>query len=50
MQKRTYKVVGTQPVHDTPPGETFKADLPLEQEAALIAGGAIQRVKAEKGK
>jgi hypothetical protein len=40
----TYKVVGAQPVCDTPPGGTFTATMPLEQEKLLLEGGHIQRV------
>jgi hypothetical protein len=45
---RTYKVVGTTRVHDTDPGGQFDAGLLMGQEAALIAGGHIERVAAKK--
>lgn len=39
-----YVVTGIHPVYGHKPGEKFMAHLPVEQEAALIAGGAIARV------
>jgi hypothetical protein len=42
-QEATYRVVGTQPVYDTLPGETFTATLPVEQENLLTEYGHIQK-------
>jgi hypothetical protein len=39
-----YKVVGQHPVMGNLPGETFIADLPAQQEEALVGGGAIVRM------
>jgi hypothetical protein len=44
MAKHRYKVIGTQPVHGTPPGGSFEADLPEDQEAFLKQIGAIRSV------
>lgn len=41
--ERTYTVVGPHRVHETDPGKTFTAVLPLEQEKFLIAVGHITR-------
>jgi hypothetical protein len=51
VAKKTYKVVGTQPVADHVPGEEFSFDF-KDQEAALIEGGHIKPVNksAEKKK
>lgn len=43
---REYKVVGGSVVHDTKPGDTFKAALPVGVEALLVEGGHIERVQA----
>ena len=43
MAKKTYKVVGTQPVADTQPGEEVTFDFG-DQEEALIQAGAIKPV------
>lgn len=47
MAKKTYKVVGTQPVADHAPGEEFTHDFG-EQEASLIESGAIKVVDKKK--
>lgn len=46
MAEKTYKVVGTQRVHGTRPGEQFTAALGEDQERFLIDGGHIQVVTA----
>lgn len=43
-----YEVVGPRRVLGTDPGDRFTAALPLAQEAALVAGGHIERVQAAK--
>jgi hypothetical protein len=45
---RTYKVVGTSRVFETAPGDQFEKGLRMGQEAALIAGGHIERVDTKK--
>jgi hypothetical protein len=40
-----YRVVGGSQVYETAPGEEFEAALLLENEAALIQGGHIERVE-----
>lgn len=40
MAKKRYKVIGTQPVNDTPPGEIFEAD--EEEVAFALEIGAVQ--------
>jgi hypothetical protein len=42
---REYKVIGGSNVHGADPGEVFTAALPMGQEAALVAGGHIERVE-----
>jgi hypothetical protein len=42
---KTYKVSGTQPVFGNRPGSTFQADLPANQEAHLLQGGALKVVE-----
>lgn len=50
MSKR-YKVVGTQPILEHQPGETFEAKIPKDQEAFLIGIGGLEVVKPTgKGK
>lgn len=44
---REYKVIGGSVVHEAPPGETFTAALRIGEEAALVAGGHIERVEAK---
>jgi hypothetical protein len=46
----SYKVVGTAPILDHQPGETFTADLDPEQEAFLVAIGGLKRTQGEKPK
>jgi hypothetical protein len=41
---RTYKVVSDSVVHDTQPGETFDAALPIGVEEHLVVSGHIKRV------
>jgi len=41
---KRYSVTGDQPVLDTPPGATFDAELPEDQEGFLISIGAIKVV------
>jgi hypothetical protein len=43
MPTRTYKVVGTSPILDHKPGETFEADLDETNESYLIGIGGIAR-------
>jgi hypothetical protein len=43
---RRYKVIGGSHVYETPPGEEFEAAMLMGQEAALLAGGHIERVDA----
>lgn len=43
--EQTYQVTGTQRTLEHDPGETFTATLDPDQEAALIWGGHIKRVK-----
>lgn len=46
---REYRVVAEDTtVYDTPTGQTFKAGLLIEQEAALIGGGHIELVEETK--
>jgi hypothetical protein len=45
-----YKVVGESRVYDTGQGELFEAALLMENEAALIQGGHIERVEPEPEK
>lgn len=40
---RPYKVIGPRAVFETEPGEHFEAALRIENEAALIDGGHIER-------
>jgi len=49
---QTYKVIGGSVVHGASPGETFEAALTVGAEAALVAGGHIERAtkKAPKTK
>lgn len=47
IRPRTYKVVGSAEVHDTAPGATFEAALPLDQETALLAGNHLEVVAEE---
>lgn len=44
MAVKRYRVTGQQPVLGNEPGKTFEADLPPEQEAPLLASGAVQEV------
>lgn len=45
-----YKVVGGSKVFETNPGDVFTRALSLGEEAALVAGGHIERVAAEATK
>jgi hypothetical protein len=45
---RKYKVVGQSRVFDTAPGDEFEKALRMGQEAALFAGGHIERVETKK--
>lgn len=45
---KTYEVVGTAPILDHEPGETFTATIPREQERYLIAIGGLAIVKKSK--
>ena len=47
MSKR-YKVVGTRPILDHQPGETFTAEVPADLEAYLIGIGGLAVVGAEE--
>lgn len=47
QQPREYRVIGSLPVFDLQPGETFTAELDPEQEARLIARGSIELVVPE---
>jgi hypothetical protein len=42
MPRKRYKVVGTQPVHGHPPGDTFTASLHPDEEKYLKDIGAIR--------
>lgn len=42
MAKRKYRVNAPSAVLGREPGETFEADLDTEQEARLLAGGALE--------
>lgn len=44
----SYKVVGTQPVLDHAPGETFEANIPRDQLIFLFRIGAIEAVTERK--
>lgn len=44
--KKRYKVIGTAPILDHQPGETFEADLDAGAEAFWFQIGAIELVKA----
>ena len=48
--KKTYRVTGTLPVYETPPGSTFVAELDPEQEARLLESGSITRVNNDAPK
>lgn len=43
---RDYKIIGGSDVFEHKPGEIFSKALTMGQEASLIAGGHIERVKA----
>lgn len=43
--KKTYRVAGDLPVHDTAPGSTFVAELEPEHEARLLERGSVCVVK-----
>ena len=43
--KKTYRVAGDLPVHDTPPGSTFSAELDPDHEARLLERGSLSVVK-----
>ena len=45
MAKRKYLVIGPNKVMNRDPGEEFSADLPAEQERALVEGGHIKPVE-----
>lgn len=45
-----YEVVGGSRVYETDPGGTFEAALPIGQEALLVDGGHIKRVKTKETK
>ncbi len=45
---KTYKVVGTQPILDNQPGETFEGNIPADREAFLIAIGGLAVVNEPK--
>ena len=47
---KTYKVVGTAPILDHQPGETFEADIPDEQADFLVSIGGLEVVKAAEVK
>lgn len=40
---RPYKVIGPRRVHDTDSGEVFLAAFTVEQEAALVSAGHVER-------
>jgi hypothetical protein len=40
-----YKVIGGSQVHGANPGDTFTTAIPIGQEALLMQGGHIERVK-----
>lgn len=41
---KTYRVTGSQPVYDTPPGGTFTRDVPPDYEHYLVASGIVEVV------
>ena len=43
-ETKTYRVSGASKVFGVEPGETFEREIPPEQEAQLLAGGAIELV------
>ena len=47
MPKRPkrYKVIGTQPILEHPPGETFRASIDKELEKFLIGIGGLEVIK-----
>lgn len=45
MAPRKYRVSGSLPVLETPPGSVFEADLSADQEARWIASGSVELVK-----
>lgn len=47
---KTYKVVGTQPVLDHQPGETFEQKIAPDLERYLIGIGALAVVETKKSK
>jgi hypothetical protein len=48
IMPRKYKVIGTSRVFETAPGDEFEMGLRMGQEAALVAGGHIERVETKK--
>ena len=44
---QAYRVSGSQPVFGHQPGETFERDIAPEQEARLLASGAIKKSQAQ---
>lgn len=46
-QPKTYKVVGTQPILEHAPGETFSAVVPKDLESFLVGIGGLEVIKAE---
>jgi hypothetical protein len=47
-QSKTYKVVGTQPILEHAPGETFSGVIQEDLESFLIGIGGLEVVKAER--
>lgn len=47
MAKKTYRVTGVHAVFGTPPGSTFQADLPADQETRLVERGSVTRVRQD---
>jgi hypothetical protein len=46
-QPKRYKVIGTQPILEHAPGETFSTVIPKDLESFLIGIGGLEIVKAE---
>jgi len=47
---KRYKVVGTQPIDDHQPGESFTASIPPDKEEFLVAIGGLKILKDEEPK
>lgn len=45
-----YQVTGTHPFLGHPPGSTFEAELPPDQEARAVTRGSIRRVRPKRAR